>query len=81
MPDYDLWVDFMRMRDNGRLRTRLRHAREGFVPVVGRYVVVGCEDAEPAVARIESMDEDGGIELSVLPGKVADHRDLLSSTG
>jgi hypothetical protein len=81
MRDYDLWVDFMRMRDDGRLRTRLRHARDGFVPIVGSYVVVGSEDAEPAVARIVTADAEGVIEVHVLPGRVEDHITLLTSTG
>jgi hypothetical protein len=29
MTDYDLWVDSTLMHDEGRLRTRLRHARPG----------------------------------------------------
>lgn len=77
MRDYDLWVDFMRMRDDGRLRTRMRHAREGFVPLVGTYVVVGAEDSEPAVAQVLSVDIEGTIELRVLAGRVEEHVALL----
>lgn len=80
MADYDLWVDFMRMRNDGRLRTRLRRARPGFVPIAGSYVVMGCEDADPAVAKILSVDAAGAIEVQVLPGRVEDHRHLLSAT-
>ena len=54
MSDYDLWVDFTRMLDDGRVRTNLRHARPGFVPVAGHHAIVGCEDANPAVAVILS---------------------------
>jgi len=61
MTNYDLWVDFMRMQDDGRLRTRLRHARPGFVPIAGTYVIVGSEDADAAVAKILSVDAEGGI--------------------
>ncbi len=81
MTDYDLWVDFMRMQDDGRLRTRLRHARAGFVPIAGSYVIVGSEDADSAVARILSVDAEGAIEVQVLPGMVDEHRDLLTPTG
>ncbi len=81
MDDYDIWVDFMRMRDDGSLRTRVRHARDGFVPIVGSYVVVGSEDAESSVARIIAVDIDGAIDLQVLPGPVDDHLALLSTTG
>lgn len=79
MPDYDLWVDFMRVRNDGRLRTRARHARKGFVPIAGHYVVVGSEDAEAAVARIVSVDADGAVEVEVLPGRVDDHAALLTA--
>jgi hypothetical protein len=68
------------MRDDGRLRTRQRHARSGYVPVAGSYVIVGCEDAESAVAKVLSIEPDGAIELQVLPGNVDDHRELLKST-
>ena len=81
MADYDLWVDFMRLRDDGRLRTRLRHARPGLEPTVGMHLIVGCEDADPAVAKVLSVDAEGAIEVQVLPGKVEDHRDVLTSSG
>ena len=77
--DVDIAVDFMDMRDDGRLRTRLQDARPGFVPTVGHYAVVGDEDADPAVARILSVDGDGGVELEVLDGGVDEHRHLLTT--
>lgn len=79
--EVSLWVDFMRLRDDGRLRSRTRHARRGLQPSVGVHLIVGCEDADPAVAKVMSVDADGGIELQVLPGKVEDHRDVLTSSG
>lgn len=79
MTDFDLWVDFTRMQDDGRVRTRLRHARPGFVPIAGAYVVVGCEDADSAVARILSVDAEGAIEVRVMPGSVEQNRHLLST--
>lgn len=78
MRNYDLAVDFMDMTDDRRLWTRLEDARPGFVPIAGRHVVVGCDDADPAVARIISTHADGHIELEVLPGSVDSHRDLLT---
>ena len=76
MDDYNLAVDFMDMHDR-RLWTRQQDARPGFVAIAGRHVIVGCEDAEPAVARILSVNAEGHIELEVLPGSVDSHRDLL----
>jgi hypothetical protein len=32
--------------------------------------VVGCRDADPAVAKILRVDREGHIELQVLPGTV-----------
>lgn len=77
--EYDLGVDFMDMTVDRRLWTRLVDARAGFVPIAGRYVVVGCDDADPAVARIMSVDAEGRIELEVLRGPVETHRGLLAS--
>jgi hypothetical protein len=76
--DYDIWVDFMTMRDDRRLWTRLRDVRSGFVPIAGQYAVVGCEDADPAVAQIITVDIERGIQLQVLDGQVEEHRHLLT---
>ena len=80
MNEYDLAVDFMDMTKERRLWTRLQDARPGFVPIAGRYAIVGCEDAEPAVARILSVNAEGHIELEVLRGSVDAHRELLAPT-
>lgn len=74
----DLIVDFMDMTDDGRLLTRTVDARAGYKPVVGAYVVVGDEGAEPRVAKIIAIDDRGIIDLVVLPGSVQSHRDLLA---
>jgi hypothetical protein len=76
---YDIAVDFMDMTNDGRLWTRLVDVSDGFVPVAGQYAIVGCEDAEPAVARIISVDSERGITLQVLDGSVEEHRHLLPS--
>lgn len=79
MPEYDIWIDFMTMRNDRRLWTRTKHARPGFVPIVGHYAVVGCEDAFPAVAQIVSVDIEGRVQLAVLDGDVEEHRHLLTN--
>jgi hypothetical protein len=76
--DHDIVIDFMDMRDDGRVWARLADTRPGFVPIAGRYVVVGCHDADPAVAKILRVDHEGHIELEVLPGDVESYRDLLT---
>ena len=75
--DYELWVDFSCMTDDRRVWTRLAEARPGFVPIAGRYAVVGCEDADPAVAKILLVNAEGHIEVEVLSGSVDAHRHLL----
>ncbi len=78
--EIDLEVDFMDMTSGRRLWARVEDARPGFVPVAGRHVMVGCDDAEPAVAGVLSVNADGDIELEVLPGSAESHRDLLASS-
>jgi len=68
----------MDMRADRRRWAHLDDARLGFVPIAGHHVVVGGEDAIPAVAPILSVDAEGHIELDVLPGSVESHRDLLA---
>ena len=77
--EYDIAVDFMDMTNAGRLWTRMKDLRPGFVPIAGQYAIVGCEDADPAVARIITVDVERGIQLEVLDGDVEDHRDLLTT--
>jgi hypothetical protein len=74
----DLEVDFMNMTNSRHLWARAEDSRPGFVPVAGRHVTVGCEDAEPAVAKVLSVNADGNVELEVLPGTLESHRDLLA---
>lgn len=78
---YDIWVDFQRMRDDGHLLARTRNARPGLTIIAGSYLLVGCEDAEPAVAHVLSVSADGSVELRVLPGSANDHRQLLETIG
>jgi len=44
---------------------------------VGEHIVVGNEDADPAVARVESIVDDGVVLVAVLSGPLAAHRSLL----
>ncbi|HXH59022.1 hypothetical protein [Iamia sp.] len=78
--EVDIAVDFMDVTNDRRLWTRLSDVRDGFVPVAGQYAVVGCEDADAAVAHIISVDIERGIWLKVVDGSGEDHRHLLPST-
>jgi hypothetical protein len=77
--EYDIAVDFMDMTNDDRLWTRMKDVRPGFVPIAGQYAIVGCEDADPAVAQIISVDIENGIVLQVLEGGVEEHRHLLTT--
>jgi hypothetical protein len=72
----DIAVDFMDMTNDGRLWARVADVRPDFVPVAGRYAVVGDEGAEPAVAQILSVDIGRGINLKVLDGPAEQHLHL-----
>ena len=76
---WDLWVDYLRTDGEGLTHTSVRNVSPGVILRVGEYVVVGNEDADPAVAQIVSVDDDGVVLVAVLPGPVEDHRALLGS--
>jgi hypothetical protein len=77
---YDIAVDFIDMTDDRYLWVRATDARPGFEAVVGGHAVIGDEDADPRVARIVAIDDDGNLELEleVLPGAVETYLDLLA---
>lgn len=75
---WDIAIDFMDMTDDRHLWARAADIRPGFDAGVGRYAVVGDDDADPRVARIVTVDSDGNVELEVLPGAVESHVDLLA---
>ncbi len=78
MNDFDVWVDFMGMVGGSALWASPADVRAGLRLEVGLHVVVGDEDADPAVARVVAIDDTGNIELEVLPGSVESHQDLLT---
>lgn len=78
---YDIWVDFQRIQDDGRLLARARNARPGLTITADMYLLVGCEEAEPAVAQVAAVTADGSVELQVLPGAARDHSALLHGVG
>jgi hypothetical protein len=73
---WDLWVDYLRTDGDGLTHASLRNARPGVTLSPGQHIIVGNEDAEPAVARVVTIDE-GVVLVAVLPGPVDDHRRLL----
>lgn len=73
---WDLWVDFTRVYD-GLTYADVRDAGPGVEVEPGRYLVVGDEDAEAAVAQVVEVKADGVILLRVLPGPVHAHLALI----
>ena len=45
----------------------------------GRFVIVGNEDADPAVAEIVRVEGRGVLLVRVLPGSVGDRLHLLAT--
>jgi len=74
----DVIVDFMDMTDDHRLWTRVCDVCSDFEPAVGRYAIVGDEDADARVARIENITDDGLLRLEVLPGPIEAYRNVLA---
>jgi hypothetical protein len=58
----------------------LDHVRPGVVIEVGRYLVVGSEDSEVAVAQVTSVEPNGIVHVRVLPGPATEHLHHLSAT-
>lgn len=79
MPEiHDIAVGFMDMTDDRRLWARGADVRVGSEPVLGRYAIVGDDDADPRAARIEGITDEGLLLLEVLPGPIEAHRDALA---
>ncbi len=75
---WDLQVDFHRIDENGLTLAHTDDLRPGVHLRQGDYVVVGDEDAEPAVAVVTELDDDGFMRLRVLPGPASQYPDLLA---
>lgn len=74
---WDLWVDFHRVDADGLTHASLKDATPGAAIEPGRYVVVGDEDADPAVAQVIDVRANEVVLLRVLPGHAKQHLDLL----
>ena len=75
---WDLWIDYQARREDGLTPSLARFARSDVTLEVGAFVVVGANDAEPAVAEVVEVRADGVVLLRVLPGPASDHLELLS---
>ena len=75
---WDLWVDYHRTDGVGLTHTNLRNAEPGVAVQVGRFLVVGNEEADPAVAEVVAIDDQGVVLVRVLPGPAEDHLPLVA---
>lgn len=74
---WDLWVDYHRTDERGLTHTNTRNAAPGVSLEAGTHVVVGNEEADPAVARIVEVAADGTVLIDVLPGPADRHLHLI----
>ena len=73
---WDLWVDYHRTDGDRLTHANVRDVESGIVLRVGDYVVVGNEEADPAVAEVVSIDARGIVLVRVLPGPAEEHLHL-----
>jgi hypothetical protein len=71
--NWDLWVDYHRTDGDGLTHSNVVDAEPGVTLRVGDYVVVGNEEADPAVAEVVSIDARGIVLVRVLPGPAEEH--------
>jgi hypothetical protein len=50
--DWQLWIDYHRTDAEGLTHGNIRNAAPGTKLVVGEHIVVGNEEADPAVAEV-----------------------------
>jgi len=79
MSSWDLWLDYHRRDADGLTHGNVRNARPGAQLEPGRYVVVGNEEADAAVAEIVRFEDNGVVLVRVVPGSVEDNRALLET--
>jgi imidazolonepropionase-like amidohydrolase len=73
---WDLWVDYHRIDEHGLTHTNQRNANVELR--IGDFVVVGNEEADPAVAEVMAVEPDGTVLVRVLPGPVDQHLHLVA---
>lgn len=78
---WDLWVDYHRTDGAGLTHTNARHTAPGVTLRPGLFLVVGNEEADPAVAEVVSVDADGVVLVRVLPGSAEEHLHLTGHLG
>jgi len=76
--NWDMWIDFHRIDENGLTLGSRKDARHGFTIRKGEYIVVGEDDSGDALAKVVDYEPRTGlVRLKVLSGSAASHPDLL----
>ena len=70
---FDLWVDYHRRDADGLTHAHVDDVETGLELVAGSFVIVGNAEADPAVAEVVAIDDDGVVLVRVLPGPVEQH--------
>ena len=73
---WQMWVDFARVY-SGLTYGHLDDAAPGVDVRAGGCLVVGDDDADPAVAQVIEVKADGTVLLRVLPGHAEQHATLV----
>jgi hypothetical protein len=73
MATWDLWLDYHRRDPDGLNHGNVRNARPGLRLHPTQRIVVGNDDAEPALAEVARVDDSGVVLVRVLPGSVDEH--------
>lgn len=71
-----MWVDVARVY-SGLTYGHVDDAAPGIEIKAGRYLIVGDDDADPAVAQVIEVKGDGTVLLRVLPGHAEQHSTLV----
>ena len=79
MASWDLWIDYHRRDADGLTHGNVRNARAGLALAPGLRVVVGNDEADPAVAEVVRLEDNGVVLVRVLPGTIDDNRSLLQA--
>ncbi len=74
---WQMWVDFARVY-SGLTYGHVDDVAPGIEIAAGRYLIVGDHDADPAVAQIVEVKDEGTVLLRVLPGRAEEHAALVS---
>lgn len=75
--EWDLWVDYHRTDGDLLTHATVDDLKPGVDLIVGSCLVVGNEEADPAVAEVVSVDARGIVLVRVLPGPAEEHLHLV----